>query len=188
MVTDIERPLLFKISRSAPGKSLRCKYRFVIYHLEERSVSTAIRYKKCAQIFVVDVNKSPIRYIFRDATKSYTVCSSFRTSQKELTRYTNDPNVHIRIFCKRWSLILVCFFPVGILKVFRLNISEYLPNVCLVVCTPSSVKRFNSLAFTYSLRGLIKSIIRVILGHSNSKMSIILSHNQGIYISMNTYK
>ena len=33
----------------------------------------AIRYKKCAQIFVADVNKSPIRYIIRDATKSYTV-------------------------------------------------------------------------------------------------------------------
>ena len=36
--------------------------------LEERSVAAAIRYKKCAQIFVVGLNKSPIRY-----TKSYTV-------------------------------------------------------------------------------------------------------------------
>ena len=54
-------------------KSLRCKYNFVKYHLEKRSVSTAIRYKKGGQIFVVDGNKSPIRYIFRDATKSYTV-------------------------------------------------------------------------------------------------------------------
>ena len=30
--------------------------------------------------------------------------------------YTNDPNVHIRIFRKPWSLILRCFFPVSILK------------------------------------------------------------------------
>ena len=26
------------------------------------------------------------------------------------------PSVHIRIFCKRWSLILGCFFPVSILN------------------------------------------------------------------------
>ena len=54
-------------------KSLRCKYRFAMYHLEERSVPTAIRYKKCAQIFVSNVNKNPIRYTIRDATRSYTV-------------------------------------------------------------------------------------------------------------------
>ena len=29
---------------------------------------------------------------------------------------TNDPNVHIHVFRKRWSLILGCFFPVSILK------------------------------------------------------------------------
>ena len=29
---------------------------------------------------------------------------------------TNDPNVNIPIFRKRWSLILGCFFPVSILK------------------------------------------------------------------------
>ena len=28
----------------------------------------------------------------------------------------NDPNIHIRIFCKRWSLILGWFFPVSILN------------------------------------------------------------------------
>ena len=44
-----------------------------MYHLEERSVSTAIRCKKCAQIFVLSVNKSPIRYAFRNATESYTI-------------------------------------------------------------------------------------------------------------------
>ena len=41
--------------------------------LEERSVSTAIQYKNCAQILVLSVNKSPIRYAFRNATESYTV-------------------------------------------------------------------------------------------------------------------
>ena len=43
-----------------------------MYHLEERSVSTAIRYKKCAQI-CLSVNESPIRYAFRNAAESYTV-------------------------------------------------------------------------------------------------------------------
>ena len=40
---------------------------------EERSVSTAIRYKKCVQIFVSSVNKNPIRYTIRNATNSNTV-------------------------------------------------------------------------------------------------------------------
>ena len=44
-----------------------------MYHLEERNVSTAIRYKKCTQIFVSRVNQNPIRYTIRNATNSYTV-------------------------------------------------------------------------------------------------------------------
>ena len=44
-----------------------------MYHLEELSVSIAIQYKKCAQIFVSSVNKNPIRYTIRDAPDSYTV-------------------------------------------------------------------------------------------------------------------
>ena len=44
------------------------------------------------------------------------ICSSFRTSWKELIWCTNDPNVNIRIFRRRWSLILGCFFPVSILN------------------------------------------------------------------------
>ena len=36
-------------------------FRFFI-NLEERSVSTAIKYKNCAQIFVPSKNKNPIRY------------------------------------------------------------------------------------------------------------------------------
>ena len=41
---------------------------FRLYHLEERCTSTAIRYKKCAQIFVATGKK--IRYTIRDATNS----------------------------------------------------------------------------------------------------------------------
>ena len=44
------------------------------------------------------------------------ICSSFGISLKQLIWCTNDANVHIRIFCKRWSLILGCFLPVSILK------------------------------------------------------------------------
>ena len=43
------------------------------------------------------------------------ICFSFRTSQKELIWCTNDPNVHICIFCKRWSFILGCFFPLSVM-------------------------------------------------------------------------
>ena len=32
-------------------------------------------------------------------------CFSLRTSYKELIRCTNDPNAHIRTFCKCWSFI-----------------------------------------------------------------------------------
>ena len=35
-------------------------------------------------------------------------------SLKKLIWCTNDSNVHIRIFRKRWSLILGCFFPVSL--------------------------------------------------------------------------
>ena len=38
-----------------------------MFHLEEHNVSTGIRYKMCAQIFVLSVNKSPIRYSFQNA-------------------------------------------------------------------------------------------------------------------------
>ena len=44
------------------------------------------------------------------------ICFSFSTSWKDLFWCTNDPNIDICIFCKRWSLILECFFPVSILK------------------------------------------------------------------------
>ena len=44
------------------------------------------------------------------------ICFNLITSYKELTWCTNDPNVHIHTFCKRWSFILRCFFPVRILK------------------------------------------------------------------------
>ena len=43
-------------------------------------------------------------------------CFSLRTSFKELIWCTNNPNAHIRTFCKRWSFIWRYIFPVSILK------------------------------------------------------------------------
>ena len=67
-------------------KSLRCKYRFVIYHLEERSVPTAIRYKKSAQIFVSSVNRNPIRYTIRDVQNSYNLMNENTSYLKKLIK------------------------------------------------------------------------------------------------------
>ena len=43
-------------------------------------------------------------------------CFSLRTSYKELFWCTNDPNVNVHTFCKRWDFIWGWFFPVSILK------------------------------------------------------------------------
>ena len=43
-------------------------------------------------------------------------CFSLRNSCKELFRCSNNPNVHIYTFCKRWNFIWRWFFPVSILK------------------------------------------------------------------------
>ena len=47
---------------------------------------------------------------------------SLRTSYKELICCTNNTNVHICTFCKRWSFIWRCFFPVSIFKSFYVNV------------------------------------------------------------------
>ena len=39
---------------------------------------------------------------------------SLRTSYKKLICCTNNPNAHICTFCKSWSFIWWCFFPVSI--------------------------------------------------------------------------
>ena len=41
-------------------------------------------------------------------------CFSLRTFYKELICCTKNPNVHICTFCKCWSFIWRCFFPVSI--------------------------------------------------------------------------
>ena len=46
-------------------------------------------------------------------------CFSLTTSYKKLICCTNNPNVHICTFCKCWSFIWRCFFPVSILKTSR---------------------------------------------------------------------
>ena len=45
-------------------------------------------------------------------------CFSLRTSYKELICCTNYPNAYICTFCKCWSFIWQCFFPVSIFKSF----------------------------------------------------------------------
>ena len=56
----------------------------------------------------------------RSFASSYFIFSKilfqFKASYKELIWCTNDPTAHIPIFCKRWSFIRRCFFPVRILK------------------------------------------------------------------------
>ena len=44
-------------------------------------------------------------------------CFSLRTSYNELCWCTNDPNIHIHTFCKRWNFIWGWFFPASILNV-----------------------------------------------------------------------
>ena len=55
----------------------------------------------------------------RTTLSSWKFCFSLRISYKESIWCTNDPNVHIRTCCKRWSFIWRCFFPVTILKELR---------------------------------------------------------------------
>ena len=57
-------------------------------------------------------------------------CFSLRTSYKELIWCTNDPNAHIRTFCKRWCFIWRCFFPVSILKKRFADIFRNMPFLC----------------------------------------------------------
>ena len=55
-------------------------------------------------------------------------CFILRTSYNELICFTNNPNIHICTFCKRWSFIWwEYFFPVSILKwiqCFKIALSE----------------------------------------------------------------
>ena len=48
-------------------------------------------------------------------------CFNLRTSYRELICCTNNPNAHFCTFCKRWSFIWRCFFPVSILKNTKCN-------------------------------------------------------------------
>ena len=57
-------------------------------------------------------------------------CYSIRTSYKELIWCTSYINIHIHTFCKRWSLIWGCFFPVSILKLWIHSILNLLPLLC----------------------------------------------------------
>ena len=56
-------------------------------------------------------------------------CFSLKTCYTELICCTNNPNAHICTFCKRWTFIWRCFFPVSILK--EINIMKFF-NVGLI--------------------------------------------------------
>ena len=87
------------------------------------------------------------------------ICSSFRTS-KELIWCTNDPNVYIRIFRKRWSLILGWFFPVPtILNLIKFIVSNKFDiiyskiwhNFCLIISAWSSFEKIGCVLFQINL-------------------------------------
>ena len=48
-------------------------------------------------------------------------CFTLRTCYTEFIFCTNNPNAHICTFCKCWSFIWRCFFPVSILKIKELQ-------------------------------------------------------------------
>ena len=50
---------------------------------------------------------------------------SLRASYKELICCTSYPNVNIRTFCKCWSFLWRCLFPVGILESFAYKIVHW---------------------------------------------------------------
>ena len=65
---------------------------------------------------------------------------SLRTSYKELICCTDKPNAHICTFCKRWSFIWRCFFPVSILKTSK-AISSF--NSLRLNCFSGNIKMWN---------------------------------------------
>ena len=80
------------------------------------------------------------------------------TSYKELICSTNSPNAHICSFCKRWSFLLRLFFPVSILKEYKVR--NIFPEKSFTKCVgetilrpwPNYLSKFQCLvAFTLSL-------------------------------------
>ena len=85
------------------------------------------------------------------------LCFSLGTSYKKLICCTNNSNAHICSFCKRWSFILRLFFPVSILKEYKVRnifpekftkcVGETIPRPW-----PNYLNKFQCLAaFTLSL-------------------------------------
>ena len=91
-------------------------------------------------------------------------CFSLRTSYNELIRFTNDPNAHIRTFCKRWSFIWWCFFPVSILNnitwnkiyakkvLLRAVLFYWFIVTLLVILRTQENNKINSLIWTASFK------------------------------------
>ena len=91
-------------------------------------------------------------------------CFSLRTSYNELIRCTNDPNGYIRTFCKRWSFIWWCFFPVSILNnitwnkiyakkvLLRAVLFYWFIVTLLVILRTQENNKINSLIWTASFK------------------------------------
>ena len=60
---------------------------------------------------------------------SWKFCFSLRNSHIDLIWYTNNPNTHIRTFCKRWSFIWRYFFPVSILNTWKKIIFYHIRSI-----------------------------------------------------------
>ena len=104
----------------------KLEYRFLV---ESTKIENALQYKTAMSEANVKTNRvvSTKWTITKKGVLSvitlfiWKFCFSFRTSYKELIRCTNDPNVHIHTFCKRWSFIWRCFFPASILNSTVIN-------------------------------------------------------------------
>ena len=92
-------------------KALRLK----TYHFH-----TKLPYQKPMLRQIKWVSTKWIHHKERSFTSNYfiflKILFQLKTSYKELILCIIDPNVHISTFCKHWSFIWRCFFPVSILK------------------------------------------------------------------------
>ena len=80
---------------------------------------------------------------------------SLRTSYKEVIGCTNDPNAHICTFCKRWSFIWRCFFPVSILKqILLLLSSQVFKGFNRLISKYLQLTRFPELLFVFGMKWL----------------------------------
>ena len=98
----------------------KLEYRFLVVRLKTRFFYTKLPCQKpmLRRIEWWVQNGALIKNVILQVTTLFfrNFCFILRTSCKELIWCTNYPNIHFCTFCKRWSFIWQCFFPVSILK------------------------------------------------------------------------